>query len=277
MTILRKNDRVEKVTNGKKRMSGIKMGGLFYDLGKMAGPFARKAKWVWQYTAGSEEDTIKAEKTVGMDLAWEVRRNLEIDGDPRVLRILGEIGSHLSGCVANRQRSFQFECVKGGQPNAFALPGGFIFVARSLLELCGQDRDEIAFVFGHEMGHVIRGHAMERIVTASAASVFSRLGQSKGVLGGLVGKIGMQLLTSAYSQQQELEADRLAVRLAHAAGYDPQAAVRLLIRLAQQNQARQTTGGQAIESSGLGNYFSSHPATDTRIANIKNLLRQLAT
>jgi predicted Zn-dependent protease len=53
------------------------------------------------------------------------------------------------------------------EPGAFALPGGFLYVTRPLLEICGFDEDEVACVVGHEMGHVVRGHAMERITSPS--------------------------------------------------------------------------------------------------------------
>jgi len=240
---------------------------LFYNLGRKVGPQVRKAKWIWQSMTGTEADAIKVENDVGRDIAHEVRRQLRPDGDPKIDKLLSQIAPRLSECAANRFRTFSFEAVKGGEPNAFALPGGFIFITRSLVELCGGESDEVAFILGHEMAHVIRGHAMNRIISNSAISTAARMTPARGVLAGWVKKMGIQFLESAYSQDLESEADKLGVRLAAAAKYDPQAATRLLGRLAELSRPPQELH--------LGQYFSSHPAYKTRIQTINTLLSKL--
>ena len=243
------------------------MSKLFHNLGRKVGPHVRKAKWIWQSMTGTEADTIKVENDVGRDLAGEIRRQLKPDAEPGIDKLLSQIAPRLSECVANRFRTFSFETVKGGEPNAFALPGGFIFITRSLVELCGGEPDEVAFILGHEMAHVIRGHAMNRIISNTAISTAARVTPVRGVLAGWLRKVGVQFLESAYSQDLESEADNLGVRLAAAAKYDAQAATRLLARLAKLTAAPQELY--------LGQYFSSHPAYKTRIQNINRLLRKL--
>jgi len=187
--------------------------GLFYNLGKKVGPKVRKAKWLWQSIAGSEADAIKVEHEVGQDLAREIRRQLELDLEPQAEKILNEVGCRLAACVANKTRKFSFETIKGAEPNAFALPGGFIFVTRSLMELCRWNQNEVAFILGHEMGHVIRGHAMSRIISNSAIATASRAAPVRGVLSGWLRKVGVQFLESAYSQDLESEFAAQAVEL----------------------------------------------------------------
>ena len=241
------------------------MSNLFYNLGKMVGPRVRKVKWIWQSITASEADAIQAEHKVGQDLAREIRNRLELDTEPRAGQMLNKEGRHLTACVANKLRTFSFEVIKGTEPNAFALPGGFIFVTRSLLELCGWNQDEVAFILGHEMGHVIRGHAMDRIITNSAIAVGAKAAPIRGLLASWLRGVGMKVVESAYSQDLELEADTLGARLAAAAGYDPHAPIQLLSRLSELSQpAKQFS---------LGNYFSSHPAFDVRIHNVDHLLR----
>ena len=241
------------------------MSNLFYNIGKMVGPRVRKVKWIWQSITASEADTIKAEHKVGQDLAREIRNRLELDTEPRSGQMLNKVGRHLAACVANKLRTFSFEVIKGTEPNAFALPSGFIFVTRSLLELCGWNQDEVAFILGHEMGHVIRGHAMDRIITNSAIAVGAKAAPIRGLLASWLRGAGMKIVESAYSQDLELEADTLGARLAAAAGYDPHAPIQLLSRLSELSQpAKQFS---------LGNYFSSHPAFDVRIHNVDHLLR----
>jgi len=243
------------------------MSKLFYNLGRKVGPKVRKAKWIWQSMTGTEADIIKVENDVGRDLAHEIRRQLKPDTDPLIEHLLGEIGPRLAECVANRHRTFSFEAVEGAEPNAFALPGGFVFITRSLVELCGASEDEVAFILGHEMAHVIRGHAMNRIISNTAISTAARITPARGLLSGWLQRVGVQFLESAYSQDLESQADKLGVRLADAAKYDPQAAAQLLSRLAKLSRPP--------EEFYLGSYFSSHPAYNIRIQTINRLLAKL--
>ncbi|MHC4336251.1 MAG: M48 family metalloprotease [Planctomycetota bacterium] len=218
---------------------------------------------------GSEAEAMKAEHEMGQDLARQIRRELRPDTEQRTVQMVNEVGFRLAGCVANKLRRFSFEAVEGGEPNAFALPGGFIFVTRSIVELCQWNEAEVAFILGHEMSHVIRGHAMDRIISNSAIALGSKAAAVRGSVLGWLQKVGVRFLESAYSQELELEADRLGVRLVEAAGYDCQGCARFLLRLAE----RSRSSGQ----SGLGSYFSSHPEFDLRIDNINRLLAQQDT
>ena len=240
------------------------LGRLFYNLGRKMGPKVRKAQWMWASFTGTEAEAIRLEHGVGLDLAEEAGKQLPLDPDPRTRQALEEIGRRLAACVANKRRSFHFDAFAAGEPNAFALPGGFIFVSRSILELCRWDKSEMAFILAHEMGHVIRGHAIERIVTNTAVSAASRAVPVRGALGGWLKTVGIQYLQTAYSRDHELEADRLGVRLVMAAGFDPEGAVRLLTRLADLRRS--------AEPSSLGEYFSTHPTSEIRIQSIRRFL-----
>ncbi|MCP4261178.1 MAG: M48 family metallopeptidase [Planctomycetes bacterium] len=242
------------------------MSGLFYNLGRKVGPKVRKVRWFWQSIAGTQAEAIKIEYDVGLDLAREVKSQLEIDDQPQTEKILKEISPRLTACVVNQARKFDFKAVKGAEPNAFALPGGFIFITNSLMELCQYNHNEIAFILAHEMGHVIRGHAMNRIISNSAISTASRVAPVRGALSGWLRNVGVKFLISAYSQDMESEADKLGARLVGAAGYDPQACVKLLSRLAKLSKP--------VGQFDLGSYFSSHPPFDERIRNINFWLRK---
>ncbi len=240
-------------------------GGLFYNLGKKMGPKWRKARWMWESFAGTEADAIRREQEVGLDLAQEACRQLPLDKDGRTRQALDEVGRRLAACVANKLRSFHFQAFESGAPNAFALPGGFVFVTRSILDLCGWDQSELAFILGHEMGHVIRRHAIERIVAHSAVALVSRAAPVRGALAGWLQNVGVQFLETAYSRDQELEADQLGLRLALAAGYDPEGSIRLLSRLAERKKPP--------EPPDLGEYFSSHPPPQIRIQSLRHHLQ----
>ena len=241
---------------------------LFYHLGRKMGPKLRKARWMWESMAGTEADAIRLEHGVGLDLAHEARKQLQIDADAQTEETLDEIGYQLTACVVNKLRTFHFNAFHSAEPNAFALPGGFVFISRSIIELCRWDRSEVAFILAHEMGHVIRGHAIERIVANSAVSAVSRAAPVRGVLAGWLKTVGVQFLQTAYSRDQELEADRLGVRLMDAAGYDPEASMRLLARLAELKQSSDPLK--------LGEYFSTHPNSEVRIRSIRHYLQHRA-
>jgi Zn-dependent protease with chaperone function len=165
------------------------LSGLFYNLGRKVGPKVRKARWMWQSFTGTEADAIKVEYEVGKDLVREVRQQLEHGRTPQTDQLLNEIGNRLTACVANKLRKFSFEAVNGPEPNAFALPGGFVFVTQSLVELCRYDKNEIACILGHEMAHIMRGHAMNRIISNSAIAVASRAAPIRGALSGWLRKV----------------------------------------------------------------------------------------
>jgi predicted Zn-dependent protease len=234
------------------------MAGFFYKLGRLLGPKVRQANWVVKSVTGSEADAVRAEEQVGRDLAQSFLEQLEADDDPAVHQIIVEVAGRLVPCVKDKQRKFRFCAARSRELNAYALPGGFIFVMRPLLEFCRFDRDEIAFVLGHEMGHVIKRHAIGRLMANSLISTgLSRIPVG-GVLAAPVRNMAATLLSQGYSQDSELEADSLAARLVNAAGYDLTAARRLLERM-------QTMPNEAWL---LTSYFSSHPPIDVRLKNL---------
>src|SRR5262245_40521747 len=128
------------------------MANLFYKLGRMIGPKLRQANWILRSLTGTEAETIQAEVAVGRDLAGALAQQMEVDQEPAIVEMVNDIGQQLGKCVKDRQRRFAFRVVRSPEINAFALPGGFIFVTRSLLQLCHYDPQETAFVLGHEMG-----------------------------------------------------------------------------------------------------------------------------
>jgi len=237
--------------------------GWFYQLGKLAGPKVRKGRWLWKSLTGSREEVAEAERQMGADLAAEIRRQVPLETDADVNRLVATVGRRVARAVADKTLRFQVEVLAGGEPNAFALPGGFVFVTRSLVELCERRQEELAFVVAHEMAHVIRGHALDRVLSDSATAAAARAMPARGALGAWVRQVGFRYLSAAYSRDRELGADALGARLAEAAGYGRDGAVRLLERL-----ERMRREGLA-DALGLGDYFATHPPTAERIREVR--------
>jgi len=240
------------------------LAGLFRNLGRMAGPHIRKAKWLLRSLTGSQAEVIRAEFEVGRDMANAIARSGQLDADPRWPQILGRTGGRLADRLAGRQRRFSFRVLADPQLNAFALPGGFVFVTRPLLELCAEKDDELAFVLAHEMAHVVRGHAMDRMVSSTLLNVASRASLAARMMNKGVLDAALRLLQNAYSREQEIEADQFAVRLMLSAGMDPLAGAAVLGKL----------NDFADDPGELSSYFSTHPPLTARIDRIRHWLNK---
>lgn len=244
------------------------MASLFQEWGRTLGrlgiPALQKVKWAWQTVAGSEQDRLRAERGLGAALAQQIRSASEgIPAAPDVALVRG-IGTTLAARVRNRQLHFTFDLIRVPEPSGLALPGGYVFVSTSILDLCNRYVDEIAFVLGHEMAHVIRGHASDRFLQESLMKALSKRLGASSPLGALLKQTTLQLLASNYSQDCEFEADELGSRLAHAAGHHPLASIRLLHRLHQLHR----------DNSPVGQYFGSHPSPADRISRLQKLWRE---
>ncbi len=142
--------------------------------------------------------------------------------------------------VARVDGSPEFIVIEDETPNAFVLPGAKVAVHTGMFAITTSD-DELAAVLGHEMGHVVAKHANERAsqqgLTNLAISVLTGGGENEGLAKalGIGASLGVLL---PYNREHELESDRLGVRYAHAAGYDPYGAIRLWDKMANLSGSR---------------------------------------
>jgi predicted Zn-dependent protease len=236
---------------------------VFYALGQIAGRQVRKAKWIWHSAAGSEADAIQAERSAGRDMAAVVLEETPCDPDPTAQALLDEVLGKLARVVRNRLHHFQVTCLKGDRPAAFALPGGFLFVARPLIDLCGRNPDEIAFIVAHEMSHVIRRHAIDRLLEQKVLSTVTLVSPGRGAFAGWLRRVGFQALERAHSRDEEFEADELGLMLMRAAGFNPAGAIRTLQRFRELDRRP--------DRRGLGAYLSTHPTIDDRVVRLRRV------
>jgi predicted Zn-dependent protease len=170
---------------------------------------------------------------------------------------------------AHRKLPYKFHYISGSNfINAFALPGGHVYVGGGLLNLMDSE-DELAAVLGHEIEHIDHYHCSDRVQTERALR--------KIPLGGLVA-LPIELFEAGYSKDQELEADRDGTRLAVASGYSASGALRLFetfARLYQEYEAKAKTPQEELSQMAqqtLEGYFRSHPLPSERIAQIQKLI-----
>ena len=184
--------------------------------------------------------------------------------DPRIGGYAAEIGGRLVHHPDFANQRFTITVLNSPEVNAFALPGGYVYLTRGLMALANSEA-EVAAVLAHEIGHVAARHTAERFSQAMIAqlgtAVVGALTESSQVAD--LAQLGAGLYLAGYSREQEFEADLLGVRYLARTGYDPRAAESFLRSLGREHQLRARIEGEdAVRDRG---FFASHPRTVERI------------
>lgn len=184
--------------------------------------------------------------------------------DPELKELVDKIGYSLVDQLSEQIFEFRFIILDDPAPNAFALPGGFVFVTRGILALI-ESPDELAGVIGHEIVHVQKRHAIQQMKHSVLPTVLQLPFKIAGsVVGGRLGEIiespaaAGSMMKSSYSRKNETEADTYGIVLAARAGYDPNALAAILDRLSDWS----STLNEKLEAR---SYFSDHPYTPDRV------------
>ena len=217
----------------------------------------------------SEQDEIK----LGQQANQEVLQQYNIYNDPELQSYVQYVGSRVAAKSHRPDLNYQFTVVDSPEVNAFALPGGYIYITRGLMAYLNTEA-ELAAVLGHEIGHVTARHAVRQQSAAQLTSLGAAIGTAfiPGLnnIGGqqLAGMFGSALL-SGYGREQELEADKLGADYLGRAGYNPDAMMETLRILKNQElfelKLAKAEGRRPRIYHGL---FASHPDNDTRLKEI---------
>ncbi len=224
--------------------------------------------------------TEEQEIELGKHAAAQVEKDQPILHDPAVDKFLNDLGQKLVQKSGRPGIQYTFHVVDTTDVNAFALPGGYIFVNRGLIETASNE-SELAGVLGHEIGHVVAKHGVEQarragLVQAGLRALGGLLGDSAAAD---IGRQASEMVTAGvfmkFSRDAERQADRLGAQNVYDTGFNPQGMVSFFEKLA-------SLVGQS-QSGGVEKFFASHPNPQDRAANISDLLRtfgsseQLAT
>ena len=218
--------------------------------------------------------TPEQETQFGPKVAQQVEKDIKLVDDPEVLNYVRSVGQRVWKNSPPSSIPARFYVVKDDSINAFAIPGGNIYVHTGLIT-AADDEAELASVIAHEAGHVIRRHGAQAVSRATSINmgveavqsilVGPNSPQSTQLIISLLGQGAGQGAMFKYSRQDEQEADTIAVNTLYRANYDPKAMVRFFSKLMNKT----TDPGK------FAALFSSHPPTRERIANVNAALNSL--
>lgn len=217
------------------------------------------------------------EAALGREAAAQVAREMGIVDDPDLAAYVSAVGGRVARESPRQEVPYRFQIVDIPEPNAFALPGGYVYVSRGLLAITNSE-EELANVLGHEIGHVAARHAAQREAASVPVGVLTWVGAiAAGIIGGgqaaqAVGQLGQTAgagLIASYGRDQEREADRLGQEFAAKAGENPAAMAAFLRTLENATALEQRDGRQP-------SFFDTHPSTPERVSSAASFAGTLA-
>jgi len=218
---------------------------------------------------GKKEFSLISEQqeiALGQQTDQEIRGEYGVYADPALEAYIASVGQALVPHTHRPKLGYHFAVLDTPVINAFAVPGGYVYVTRGILALMNTEA-ELAAVIGHELGHVNARHSVRRMSNLMIAqiglAVGSALSDSVARISGFA-SVGIQLLFLKFSRDDEREADDLGVRYARGGGYNPGDMIAFFNSLEKM--------GDLSGKSALPGFLSTHPLTGERIEKVKSLL-----
>jgi predicted Zn-dependent protease len=211
------------------------------------------------------------EVSLGAEAASEINAQVPLVEDAYVVGYVQRLGQEIAGQTERRDLTWHFHVVDSPQINAFALPGGYVYLNRGLIEATGSV-SELAGVLGHEIGHIVQRHSIQQMQKHTGASVgiailCSVTNACESEIGQAAVQIGGSFVLARYSRRDELEADSEAVVNVMRAGIHPAGVPQLFERLLEVREA---------EPSELESWFASHPLEESRINAATEMIARLS-
>lgn len=204
--------------------------------------------------------TTEREELIGTSVAAQMEKNFKISNDYEKSERLDQILRHIAEVCDRRELVYTIRIIDEDDMNAVSLPGGYVYFFRGLMDKLQTD-DELAAVIAHEVGHITARHAMKRL-QASYGALLLQIGAVAANNAEVAQGVGAAYLVAftAFSRQDEFQADKLSVKYLKRAGYDPMAIVNVL-KLLQDEQRKRAPSRIA--------YFRTHPYPEERMAVVK--------
>lgn len=222
------------------------------------------------FIAGSCAVSTQQEMQLGAEYSSEINRQLPIVSDATVHRTINLLGNQIAR-YGRRGINYTFYVVNSNQVNAFAVPGGYVYVNRGLIERT-RNWSELAGVLAHEIGHVEERHGVEQLERQNQANVglnlaYILLGRAPSGAERAAIQVGGSAFFARYSRDAENEADRVAIPLLLSARVNPNGLVTMFELLMAEQRSR---------PSSVETWFSTHPTTQDRIDNTRREISRLS-
>ena len=197
---------------------------------------------------------------MGQQYSQQINAQLPLVNDPEVVRYVNLLGDSIARVADTRGLNWRFYVVDSKEVNAFAVPGGFVYVNRGVIERAPK-MDMLAGVLGHEIGHVVRRHTVKQMQQAQGANfgltlacILTRVCENQAA--GAAIQIGGQAVFARFSREDEAQADESGVEFTTRAGIDPRGMPEMFRVLLEERKTR---------PAGVEAWFTTHPLEESRI------------
>jgi predicted Zn-dependent protease len=217
--------------------------------------------------------TTEEEKKLGKKVLLEIEKEADFVRDLNIQTFIEKVGYSLLDQVGPTPFEYKFYVINALDPNAFAIPGGYIFVTTGLIVLA-ENEQEVAGVLSHEIAHVTQRHVAKMIERSKRLNIATLAAMLAGIFAGRGGTgsqaaVAMATATSAaltlkYTREMETDADQNCLHYLIKAGYDPNGMITFLNRIHR---------ASLIMAPNIPPYLSTHPAVENRISLLENLLQ----
>lgn len=240
---------------------------------------------------GQSERSVMSEANEiaqGQKAHQEVLREYGAVNNARLQAYVNDLGQRLAQASHRNHLQWHFTVLDSPEINAFALPGGYVYVTRGLMAYM-EDEADLAGVIGHEIGHVTARHGAQRATRSQdaglgvlAATVLGAVLESQGLAGAgqAVSQVSQTVASgyiASYGREQELQADSLGAEYLSRSNYDPKNMINVITALKNQERfAADQARAEGRTAPASGNWLSSHPSNDQRLQSITQLAAQYA-
>jgi len=215
--------------------------------------------------------TTQQEVQLGADYSQQVNAQLPIINDPEAVRYINVLGDSLARVADDRNLDWHFYIVDSPDVNAFAIPGGYVYVNRGLIQRT-TSMNQLAGVLGHEIGHVVRRHSVKQMQKGQGLSMGMLLGcvltpictNGGDVAVGMAGNLAM----ASFSRSDEAESDQEGIRYTMRAGIDPRGIPEMFRILIKERNER--------PSGGIDSWFRTHPMEESRVTATERTIAQFS-
>lgn len=214
------------------------------------------------------------EMQFGLSARQQFEKKYKKSTNKEVVNYINKIGNKLVSSMPDNKTKFEFILLDSSEINAFAVPGGFVYITTGLMKIL-QDEAQLATVLGHEMGHIIKKHtvkALQRHIIASKGLEFldnlinaGKPEEQKNEMVSLGASVGVSLLLLKNSRENEFEADEMGALIATYAGYSPNGIVEVQNILLNLRKSKPNLIEQML---------STHPVSEERIKHAEDFITQ---